>query len=225
MTAACPFYPRLADITRVYGYTPYSPTILLDRITSPQRCISSLMKAAVTAADAARFDVERAKPLLHVRRLQDLDHCLGDLFLQLGLQLGGPTIRTRPTDRKSGRPASAAVGTSGNCRCPRLVGDRQHLHLAVAIERERSEMLPKKMSTRPPSMSLSTRVSPRSGAWIMLVPVMVMNMLAVRWGYCRCPGCHRPVARISLQVCDQLPDRITGRSLRTMTRFGTAPKP
>ena len=43
-------------------------------------------------------------------------------------------------------------------------------------------MFPKNTSTWPPSMSLYTRVSPRYGTWTMLVPVMVMNMLAVRCG-------------------------------------------
>src|SRR5262249_8175039 len=109
--------PRI-DASR--GTTSQSTTILFFLMTSPQRCASSLMKAAISAGLLPMGSTLAARNLActsvvlitSTAALATPEANAGDVF-------GGAATATQPVDTRPGKPASAGGGIPGS------TGDRR----------------------------------------------------------------------------------------------------
>src|SRR5262249_34109186 len=110
-----------------------STTILFFLMTSPQRCASAWMKAAISAG---------LLPIGSTLAVRNLACTSGALItstaalaisaVNAGAVFGGAASANPPGGPKPGKPASAVVGTSGSTGERRVIGNRQDLHPAIA---------------------------------------------------------------------------------------------
>src|SRR5262245_20199585 len=142
--------------------TSQSTTILFFLMTSPQRCASALMKAAISAGLLPMGSTLAARDLVCTSgALVTSTAAVAVAEANAGDVVGGAASANQPVATSPGKPASAVVGTAGSTGERRVSAIAKIFTLPSRNGGPPAAIFPKKTSTWPPIMSLSTSVSPR----------------------------------------------------------------